>query len=104
MKKVILLMLFIAVAMWAQDKSQITVKTSTTMNGVVLITGTENGKSVELQCTAEQAWCMAPKAGSYQMVRLPKNHGMYDCQNVDLFPQNSDVETDPKLGEYCLNQ
>jgi hypothetical protein len=44
------------------------------------------------------------KPGEYQMVRLPKNHGMYDCQNVDLYLQTADTETDDKLGEYCLNQ
>jgi hypothetical protein len=91
MKKQVLLILFIALAVWAQDKSQVTVKTATTSNGL------------ELQCTAEQAWCNAVKAGDYQMVRLPKNHGMYDCQNVDLFPSGADVENDQKLGEYCLN-
>jgi hypothetical protein len=103
MGKHVLLILFIALTVWAQDKSQLTVKTATTSNGVVVVTLMENGTKLELQCTAEQAWCNAVKAGDYQMVRLPKNHGMYDCQNVDLFPSGADVENDQKLGEYCLN-
>jgi hypothetical protein len=38
------------------------------------------------------------------MVRLPKNRGMYDCQNVDLYPRTADPENEEKLGEYCLNE
>jgi hypothetical protein len=37
------------------------------------------------------------------MVTLPKNWGMYDCQNVDLYPTSADPATDQKIGEYCLN-
>ena len=28
---------------------------------------------------------------------------LYDCQNVDVFKGDADVENDQKLGEYCLN-
>ena len=103
MKKVILGMLFIGVLGWAQDKSQVTVKSANTTNGMVFVTLTENGKRLELQCTESQAWCTELKAGDYQMLRLRKNHGMYDCQNVDLFSSGANVENDQKLGEYCLN-
>jgi hypothetical protein len=104
MKKEILFVLLFALTLWAQDKTQVTVKRTDTVSGIILVTATENGKQIEFQCTAQQAWCTALKAGEYQLVRLPKNHGMYDCQNVDLFSSTADVEGDQKLGEYCLNQ
>lgn len=98
------LLCLLVVSVWAQDKTQVTVKKAQAISGVVLVTVAENGKALDLQCTEQQAWCTAVKPGDYQMVRLPKNHGMYDCQNVDLFSSTADVENDPKLGEYCLNQ
>jgi hypothetical protein len=104
MKKEILFVLLLATALWGQDKTQVTVKSAQTISGIVLMTVTENGKQLDIQCTAQQAWCTAVKPGTYQMVRLPKNHGMYDCQNVDLFSEAADVENDQKLGEYCLNE
>jgi len=104
MKKEILFVLLFALTLWAQDKALVTVTSSESVSGMLLVTVTENGNKLQLQCTAQQAWCTAVKAGDYQMVRLPKNHGMYDCQNVDLFASTADVENDDKLGEYCLNQ
>jgi hypothetical protein len=104
MKKEILFVLLFALTVWAQDKTQVTVKKTDTVSGIILVTATENGKQIEFQCTAQQAWCTALKAGEYQLVRLPKNHGMYDCQNVDLFSSTADVDNDQKVGEYCLNQ
>jgi hypothetical protein len=104
MKKEILFVLLCSTMLWAQDKTQVTVKTAENVSGIILVTATENGKRIEFQCTAQQAWCTALKPGTYQLVRLPKNHGMYDCQNVDLFSSAADVDNDQKLGEYCLNQ
>ncbi len=104
MRKEILFVLLFAMAVLAQDKAQVTVKKAQTVGDVILVTVSENGKDLALQCTAQQAWCTAVKPGDYQMVRLPKNHGMYDCQNVDLFSPNADVENDQKLGKYCLNE
>ena len=37
--------------------------------------------------------CTIPEPGTYVMVRLPKNYGMYDCANVDLYPPSADPET-----------
>ena len=104
MRKEIVFVLLLSALLWGQDKSQVTVKSSQTGGGLVLVTVSENGKVLGLQCTAEQAWCTTVKPGEYQMVRLPKNHGMYECQNVDLFSSTADVENDQKLGEYCLNE
>jgi hypothetical protein len=104
MKKEIFFVLVCALALWGQDKTQVGVKSSQTISGIVLVTLTENGKQLEIQCTDQQAWCTSLKPGSYQMVRLPKNHGMYDCINVDVFAGTADTDKDQKLGEYCLNQ
>jgi hypothetical protein len=95
-------MLAAAVVLLAQEKSQITVKESTVMTGVVIITANENGKTLELQCNQSMAACTVLKPGEYWMVRLPKNYGMYDCANVDLFPKSADPGTGEKIGEYCL--
>jgi hypothetical protein len=98
----ILTALLVALQASAQDKSRITVKNSETANGVVLVTITESGKTLELQCNENHSFCAVPKPGHYQMVRLPKNRGMYDCKNVDLFVEAADVSSDEKIGAYCL--
>jgi hypothetical protein len=109
-KAIILLVLVVGVRMTAQDTSTVTVKSSETSNGVVIITaiqqatGDQQKLSLELHCNKGAAACKAPEPGSYQMVRLPKNWGMYDCQNVDLYPTSADPKTDQKIGEYCLNE
>jgi len=40
--------------------------------------------------------------GTYVMVRLPKNWGMYDCACIDLYASTADPASGEKLGEYCL--
>ncbi len=107
-KAVFLLVLMVAAQLAAQEKSNITVKSSEVDNGVVIITATQaaatdQGKaSFALHCNKGAASCKAPEPGSYLMVRLPKNWGMYDCANVDLYPSSADPATDQKIGEYCL--
>ncbi|MBZ5596704.1 MAG: hypothetical protein LAN83_00135 [Acidobacteriia bacterium] len=101
---VLLVLLAAAVVLLAQEKSPITVKESTVMTGVVVVTAEMAGRPLELQCNQSMAACTALKPGEYWMVRLPKNHGMYDCANVDLFPKSADPETSEKIGEYCLTQ
>jgi len=105
MKKrtLLLLILLLAVMVLAQDKtSPIVVKEATISTGVVVVTADMGGKSVELQCTQSMPDCISLKNGKYVLVQLPKNHGMYDCQNVDVFPEGADPATAHKLGEYCL--
>lgn len=104
MKALMFFILLAAVMLWAETKTAVKVKSSQVTSGVVLITVDENGKSFDLQCNDGHPFCKAVKPGEYQMVRLPKNRGMYDCQNVDLYLQTADTENDEKLGEYCLNQ
>jgi hypothetical protein len=104
MKKAVgIMMLLLAAFAIAQEKSVLTVKDSTVATGVVLVEGQSAGKSIELQCNQGSAECVPLKKGNYVMMMLPKNHGMYDCQNVDIYPESADPENTDKLGEYCLN-
>ena len=93
----------------AQEKPTITVRASEVSNGVVIVTGVnmiDSGKrtSVELQCNVGHARCAELKAGTYTMVRLPKNHGVYECENVDLYAGDADSTTAQRIGEYCLTE
>jgi hypothetical protein len=105
MKQSILVFLLICAAtLFGQDKSVITVKDSTVSHGVAIVNIHESGKPFELQCTESVPRCTAPQPGSYWMIRLPKNHGFYDCANVDLYSQSETSENPDKiLGEYCIN-
>ena len=105
MKKVILLVVVVmAVAVLAQDKATLTVKDSSTYTGVVIVNAETGGKLVELQCNQSASGCTLLKPGKYTMVALPKNWGMYDCKNVDVYQETANPDTDQKLGEYCLIQ
>jgi len=106
MKNVALLFtLLTAIQLLAIDKSQITVKQTSVSGEVVLVTVQELGKTYELQCTKGAPDCVAPQAGSYWMVRLPKNHGYYDCANVDLYLLSASPENGDKLfAEYCISE
>jgi hypothetical protein len=100
----ILLLLMVGVQMAAQDKSTITVKSSSVVSDVVIINAVQADTkgSMELRCNKGPSSCKAPEPGTYQMVRLPKNWGMYDCANVDLYAASADPATDKKIGEYCI--
>ena len=104
MKKAVAgLVLLVAAFAIAQEKSVVTVKDSFVATGVVMIEAQSAGKTLELQCNQGSAECVQLKKGAYVMLMLPKNHGMYDCQNVDIYPEAADPENTEKLGEYCLN-
>ncbi len=101
----ILLLLIVGAQMAAQDKSTITVKNSSVVSDVVIINATHVADAkgtIELRCNKGPSSCKAPEPGTYQMVRLPKNWGMYDCANVDLYAESADPATDQKIGEYCV--
>jgi hypothetical protein len=38
------------------------------------------------------------------MVRLPKNRGLYDCANAEVFRKAPNAEPGDKIGQYCLVQ
>lgn len=106
MKKLLVCVIFfMAVSLWAQDsqdKTKVTVKNTEKNNGVILVTINDGKKSYDINCNDGFPQCAAPKAGEYLMVKLPKNRGVYDCQNVDLFAADADPSTAEKVGEYCL--
>lgn len=111
MRKATVLLLFGMLAVMttlAQEKSSVTVKAAEINNGVILLTmhqtpaTAQEHASFVLQCTKDMPDCAAPKPGSYTMVRLPKNYGMYDCVNVDLYAASTASESSEKIGEYCL--
>jgi hypothetical protein len=109
MKHLWIFLLFLAGALVAaQDRATVTVKGSEVASGVVIVSvvqpaATDQAKgSFELHCNKGASACKAPETGSYLMVRLPKNWGMYDCANVDLYPASADPDKDQKIGEYCL--
>lgn len=105
MKKTILVLFILTLALLlAQQKSVITVKDSSVATGVIIVDAQMAGKAVELQCNQETPGCTNLKRGTYLMVELPKNHGIYDCKDVQVFPESANPDTDQKLGEYCLNQ
>lgn len=103
MKKLLVcLILLVSVQMFAEEKTKVTVKSTEKNNGVILVTINDGKKTAELNCNDGFPMCAAPKPGEYWLVKLPKNRGVYECQNVDLFPGSEDPETAEKVGEYCL--
>ena len=105
-KMILFLCLWNALQLNAQDKSLITVRNSEVNNGVVIVTvhptnPTEGKAPIVLHCNKGLHECTIPEPGNYVMVRLPKNYGMYDCANVDLYPPTAAPETAHKIGQYC---
>ena len=102
------------IAVSAQEKIPITVKSSEVNNGVVILEVMKGGKSVELQCNQGAPNCNALKAGKYQLVELGPNSGLYECKDVQIFADSptaatADANQKPgeamqKIGEYCLTE
>ena len=90
----------------AQETSRtITVKNSETNTGVLIIKAQDSKGPLQLQCNQGMPDCTALKGGTYEMVQLPKNHGLYDCANVEIYAQAKEISVPGKLiGEYCLNE
>lgn len=109
-KTLILLVVVMAAQLSAQERATITVKGSEVNNSVVIVSAVQDATadqakmSIALHCNKGASACKAPEPGTYVMVRLPKNWGMYDCANVDLYPASADPATSQKIGEYCLNE
>ena len=109
MKKLILLLVaLVATTVAAQEKSIVTIRGSEVNNGVVILNVHQmdpvrtGHATFELHCNKGMPDCASPTAGNYLMVRLPKNWGSYDCNNVDLYPASGDTVSTEKIGEYCL--
>ena|SRR5437868_11554722 len=99
----IILMIFGSVLLFADEKSPVVVKNTSVTTGVIIIDVQLKGKPAELQCNEGSPSCTKLKAGDYTIVQLPKNHGMYDCQNVEIYSPTA-PDNDEKIGAYCLIQ
>jgi hypothetical protein len=98
-----LLLLVVKVPSLGQERSQIRVKNSEIVTGVVVIDIVRNGRTYELQCNAGGYLCQPLINGYYTLVELPENFGMYVCRNVEIYSTNSlDPDKTERLGEYCL--
>ena len=87
----------------AQEKIPVKVKSSEVVTGVVIVHVQKDAKSFDLQCTHGVGNCTALSSGSYLMVQLPPNFGMYDCKNVELYRGDPDKpEAAERVGAYCL--
>ncbi len=99
----LLVVVFAAIPVIAQDRSQIRVIRSEVNNGVLILIAQNGRVPVELQCNQGATSCKRLEPGTYTMVKLPKNRGMYvDCDNVDIFEAAADPETADRLGQYWL--
>jgi hypothetical protein len=79
----------------------ITVKSLEKNSGVITLQIVRDSKAFELTCNEGMPGCTDLKKGNYKMTELPKNHGVYDCNNVRVYAESAG-EDDEKLGEYCL--
>jgi hypothetical protein len=88
---------------FAQERTPVKVKSSELVTGVVIVHVQKGAKSLDLQCNEGEGTCKALQSGNYLMVELPKNYGMYDCKNVEIYRGDQDKpEAAEKIGEYCL--
>jgi hypothetical protein len=88
---------------FAQEKTQIKVKSSEVVTGVVIVDILKDGKSYELQCNHGAYSCASLKSGTYWMVELPPNFGMYVCRDVEVYRiENGKPASSGRIGEYCL--
>jgi hypothetical protein len=102
---VLLIVLLVPLALSAQEQvesQKITVKGKEVSNGVVILAVQEGRNSFDLRCNKDVSGCTVLEPGDYMMVRLPKNRGLYDCANADVFRKSANSEVGDKLGQYCL--
>jgi hypothetical protein len=87
----------------AQEKKPVKVKSSEVVTGVVIVHIQKDEKSIDLQCNEGTTTCKALPGGSYLMVELPPNYGMYDCKNVEIYRGDANKpDAAEKIGSYCL--
>jgi len=97
------LVLLAGYSAWAQERTAVKVKSSEVVTGVVIVHVQKGGNSLDLQCNEGAGSCNTLPGGSYIMVELPKNYGMYDCKNVEVYKGDLDKpDADEKVGAYCL--
>lgn len=104
----ILLALFLffgGVGASAQEKYHITVKGNWVINGVVIVDIEREATAYQLTCNQNMSGCSPLKEGRYQLVELPKNFGLYECKDVEVYPEFPATPVkDMRIGEYCLEK
>ncbi len=104
----ILLRAFATVPVSAQEKSYITVRKSELNYTVVILDVLKASRNYQLRCNQGAPGCTTPKNDNYQMLELPKNFGIYECTDVEVYPESGAVleltapDKSQKLGGYCL--
>lgn len=103
----VLVILIVPPALSGQDQPEaqkITVKSKEVNNGVVVLFVQDGKTSFDLQCNKDMSGCAVLDPGDYMMVRLPKNRGMYDCANAEVYRKSAGSDPGERLGQYCLVQ
>ena len=101
----VFLLFLLAAQVSAQEKSYVTVRSNGLNNGVVVVDVLKDGKVYRLSCNEGMLGCNSLKLGKYQMIELPKNFGVYECKNVEIYPELPvNAEKDTRLGQYCLEE
>jgi hypothetical protein len=95
-------LILVAEPAFAQEKTPVKVKSSVVVNGVVVVHVLKDGKPLDLQCNEGATTCKVLPSGSYLMLQLPENHGMYDCKNVEIYRGDQNKPEDESIGAYCL--
>ena len=104
---IVLVLLFSPIALSSQEQPEtqaITVRSKELSNGVVILSVQQGDKIFDLQCNKDFPGCAVLDRGDYLMARLPKNRGMYDCANAEVFRRSADSEVGDKIGQYCIVQ
>ena len=87
---IVILVMAVTGPAFAQERSPVKVKGSEVVTGVVIVDILKDGKPLELQCNQSATSCKLLKSGNYEMVELPKNFGLYDCKNVEIYREDKD--------------
>lgn len=94
-----------AMPICAQEQPEsrtVTIRSSEINSGVVILAARDGKNSFDLHCNQGMTGCAVLQPGNYLMLRLPKNRGMYQCVNVELYRNTSSPELGEKIGQYCL--
>ncbi len=101
----LVLLVLSACVLLSQEKSLITIQGNSVHNGLRVLDVVKDGKVYKLTCNEGVLSCTALKNGQYQIVQLPKNFGLYDCQDVRLYSESAaDTDQAAVLGQYCLEE
>jgi hypothetical protein len=84
-KTSVLAFILCSVTALAQEKSHIVVTGNELNSGVVILHIQKAEKNFHLQCNQGAAGCTTLTNGKYQMVELPENYGMYECNSVTMW-------------------